>query len=239
MAFYSDFAGEYEKIFPLREGTLQFLDRWLPQGERVLDLGCGTGHYCGRLSGTGRSCLGIDLDPGMILEAEKVYSEPKFQILDLQDIGMLKPASFSGIYCIGNVLPHLHAKKIPNFLASVHKLLQPGGRWIFQTVNFDPLLHLDEYTLPVLEFPEDKLKFNRKYVNDNQGNLLFQTSLTKDGMAVFTGETTLYPRVSSEYLSMNKKAGFNLLAHFADFTGLEFTPGQYSGSVYIFEAPGK
>ncbi len=237
MAFYSDFAGEYEKIFPLREGTLQFLDRWLPQQGRALDLGCGTGHYCGRLSAMGRDCLGVDLDPGMVLEAERVYPDPIFQILDLEDINILKPASFSGIYCIGNVLPHLPAKKLPEFLATVRRLLEPGGRWIFQTVNFDPLLHLDEYDLPLLDFPEDKLTFQRKYVDDKKGNLLFQTSLKKEGMDIFTGETTLYPRFSSEYLTMNKAGGFNLLAHFADFSGKDFTSDRYSGSVYVYEAP--
>lgn len=239
MAFYSDFAGEYEKIFPLRERTLQFLDGWLPEDGRILDLGCGTGHYCGRLTSDERSCLGIDLDPGMILEAEKIYSTANFQILDLQDISVLAAASFGGVYCIGNVLPHLPAKKLPEFLVAVRRLIKPGGRWIFQTVNFDPLLHLDEYNFPILEFPGDNLAFRRKYVNDNQGNLLFQSSLEKDGMEVFTGETSLYPRFSSEYLAMNQAAGFNLLAHFADFTGLEFTSGRSTGSVYVFEAPEK
>ena len=30
MAFYSDFAGHYEKIFPFRQGVAAFLDQWLP-----------------------------------------------------------------------------------------------------------------------------------------------------------------------------------------------------------------
>ncbi len=239
MAFYSDFAGEYEKIFPLRERTLQFLNRWLPEDGRILDLGCGTGHYCGRLAGGDRDCLGIDLDPGMILEAEKNYPKPTFQILDLQEIKVFNSGSFSGIYCIGNVLPHLPSGYLPDFLASVRKLLQPGSRWIFQTVNFDPLLHLDEYCFPDLEFPENDLYFHRKYVNDPQGNLLFQTSLTRGGMNLFTGETTLYPLMSTQYLAMHQAAGFDLLAHFSDFTGREFASGRSSGSVYVFEKSGK
>ena len=37
MAFYSDFAGNYEKIFPFRKGVLEFLDGHLPVTGRVLD----------------------------------------------------------------------------------------------------------------------------------------------------------------------------------------------------------
>lgn len=239
MAFYSDFAGEYEKIFPLREGTLQFLDRWLPEDGRILDLGCGTGHYCGQLANTGRQCLGIDLDPGMIIQAEKVYSKPSFRILDLQQAGELQEAGFVGIYCIGNVLPHLPAKELLPFLTAAWKLLQPGGRWIFQTVNFDHLLHLDEFSFPVLRFPEDKLTFHRKYVSHPRGHLVFQTKLQYDEMDVFNGETSLYPRTSSEYVSLSQKAGFNLLAHFSDFSGGNFESGRSSGSVFVFEKPGK
>jgi len=239
MAFYSDFAGEYEKIFPLREGTLQFLNRWLSEDGRILDLGCGTGHYCGRLAGSGRDCLGIDLDPGMILEAERQHPESSFQILDLQEISTLKPESFNGIYCIGNVLPHLPARELPEFLASVNKLLQPGGHWIFQTVNFDPLLHLDEYSFPILKFPEHKLEFHRKYLSDPRGHFLFQTALVRDGLNVFSGEATLYPRNSSDFLSLHQRAGFNLLAHFADFSGGVFEAGRSSGSVFVFEKPGQ
>jgi len=239
MAFYSDFAGEYEKIFPLREGTLQFLDRWLPEDARILDMGCGTGHYCGHLARTGRHCLGIDLDPGMILQAEKTYPDPAFRILDMRRAGNLQLDSFGGVYCIGNVLPHLPAAELPMHLAAVSSLLQPGGRWIFQTVNFDPLLHLDEYDFPVLKFPEDQLLFQRKYSTHPKGHLKFQTRLLRQGKEIFRGETSLYPRISSEYLSMHEKAGFHLLAHFADFTERQFVSGQSAGSVYVFEKPGK
>ena len=238
MAFYADFSGHYEKIFPLREPTLKFLDRWLTEDHRILDLGCGTGHYCGRLAETGRQCLGIDLDPGMISQAEENYPGATFRILDLQAIKGLQESSFGGAYCIGNVLPHLPAHQLAEFFSALRRLLKPGGRWIFQTVNFDPLLHLDGYEFPTLTFPDDDLAFHRKYLSTTQGSLLFQTRLMQDGTELFSGETQLFPRRSTDYLAMNLAAGFNLLGHFADFTGLEYIPGKFSGSVYVFEVPG-
>ena len=73
MAFYADFAGHYEKIFPFRPAVAAFLDHWLPAEGRVLDIGCGTGHYCAALDGTGRQAIGVDLDPGMIREASLAH----------------------------------------------------------------------------------------------------------------------------------------------------------------------
>ncbi len=239
MAFYADFSGYYEKIFPLREPTLKFLDRWLNEDHRILDLGCGTGHYSGRLAETGRDCLGIDLDPGMIAQAQKNYADPTFRIMDLQSVSGLPKDSFGGVFCIGNVLPHLPSHHLAGFLSSVRTLLKPGGHWIFQTVNFDPMLHLDGYEFPTLNFPEEGLTFHRKYTSTSGGHLLFQTRLLKGESELFAGETNLFPRLSSDYLAMNRAAGFNLLGHFSDFTGHHFIPGKFSGSIYVFEVPGE
>ena len=132
MAFYSDFAGHYEKIFPYREGVFAFLDQWLPRSGRVLDVGCGTGRYCGKLNQAGRACVGIDLDPGMIGEAERLNPGADFQILGMEEIHLLAAGTFTGVMCIGNVLPHLPAGRLAAFLMDVKQLLAPGGVWIFQ-----------------------------------------------------------------------------------------------------------
>ena len=148
MAFYSDFAGHYEKIFPFRQGVAAFLDQWLPAGGRILDVGCGTGHYCAALDQAGRRSLGIDLDPGMIREAERLHPDGEFRILGMEEIGLLPAGGFAGIFCIGNVLPHLPANQLAGFLVDVQSLLEPGGVWIFQTVNFDPILGEEDFIFP-------------------------------------------------------------------------------------------
>ncbi|MFT7699074.1 MAG: 2-polyprenyl-3-methyl-5-hydroxy-6-metoxy-1,4-benzoquinol methylase, partial [Candidatus Krumholzibacteriia bacterium] len=133
MAFYSDFAGHYETVFPFRPKTFEFLDKWLPNEGRVLDVGCGTGAYCARLASEGRHTLGIDLDPGMITEAERLYPSDRFQILGMEEVGLLPSEGFSGVICIGNVLSHLPTGRLAAFIMDIHKLLAPGGIWVFQT----------------------------------------------------------------------------------------------------------
>jgi len=234
VAFYSDFAGHYEKIFPYREGVFTFLDQWLPAGGRVLDVGCGTGRYCRALDESGRQAVGIDLDPGMIGEAEKVHPDGDFRLLGMEQIGLLSAGAYSGVVCIGNVLPHLTTGRLNAFLMDVKKLLAPGGLWIFQTVNFDPLLKREEFRFPERKFPGEDLTFLRWYEDIGPDQLTFHTSLLDATHEIFGGQVVLYPHTSVEYFLGHKRAGFAKVGHFADFSGREFDPTTQSGSVFVF-----
>jgi SAM-dependent methyltransferase len=146
MSFYSDFAEHYEAVFPFREPVLRFLVSHLavpspPTGgrRRILDIGCGTGHYCGRLAAAGHKAIGIDLDPAMIAAASRSYPVAAFHCLDMLDLDRLPPP-FDLVYCIGNVLPHLPRERLPELIGKVAAALAPGGVWIFQTVNWDHVL---------------------------------------------------------------------------------------------------
>ena len=237
MAFYSDFAGHYEKIFPFRQGVAAFLDQWLPAGGRILDVGCGTGHYCAALDQTGRRSLGIDLDPGMIREAERLHPDGEFRILGMEEIGLLPAGEFAGIFCIGNVLPHLPANQLAGFLVDVQSLLEPGGVWIFQTVNFDPILGEEDFIFPEINLPTGQLTFLRWYEDIQTDRLVFHTSLAGPKGEIFAGEVALFPRTSGDYSLGHKALGFEMLGHFADFSGKAFHPREKSGSVFVWRKP--
>lgn len=235
MAFYSDFAGHYEKIFPFRKGIHEFLDGHLPAEGRVLDIGCGTGRYCAALDGTGRRTLGIDLDPGMIGEAERLHADGEFRILGMDDIKLLSSSSFRGVFCIGNVLPHLPAAGLRDFLVEVHRLLEPGGVWIFQTVNFDRLLDLAVYEFPDMVLKRERLVFTRSYRDIQTDRLEFHTRLTGPRGNIFTGTVPLYPRTSVDYDAIHRDTGFQRAGHFADYTGRGFEPAESSASVFVWK----
>ncbi|MEN8007414.1 MAG: class I SAM-dependent methyltransferase [Candidatus Krumholzibacteriota bacterium] len=237
MAFYSDFAGHYEKIFPFRRPVADFLDQWLPNEGRILDIGCGTGRYCEALDRTGRRSLGIDLDPGMIGEAGRIHPEGEFRILGMEQIGLLPAGSFAGIFCIGNVLPHLPAHRLAGFLVDVNTILEPGGVWVFQTVNFDPILGEEDFIFPEINLPTDQLTFLRWYEDIRTDRLVFHTSLAGPEGEIFAGEVALFPRTSVDYDMGHKAAGFEKLGHFADFAGKGFHPGENSGSVFVWRKP--
>ncbi len=234
MAFYSDFAGHYEKIFPYRENVFSFLDQWLPESGRVLDIGCGTGRYCSALDRSGRQSVGIDLDPGMIGEAERLHPEGDYRILGMEDIRLLRAETFAGVICIGNVLPHLPAGRLAAFLMDMKNLLVPGGVWIFQTVNFDPILKGEDFVFPEIQLAGDDLTFLRWYEDIRLERLTFHTSLMGPEGEIFGGEVVLHPRTSVDYLMGHRNVGFGKEGHFADFGGRGFNPEENSGSIFVF-----
>lgn len=235
MAFYADFAGHYEAVFPFRPATAEYLEKWLPARGRILDVGCGTGAYTRHLGTADRPCLGVDLDPGMIDEAQRRDPEGAYRIMGMEDLGHLESGAFRGVFCIGNVLPHLPAAEVATFLRQVHRILAPGGRWLFQTVNFDPLLERETYDFPVIADADKELAFHRTYRGIEPGRLEFATRLEVAGFTAFDTSTTLFPRTSGDYKAAHRALGFRHLAHTADWAGRRFLPGTVSGSVFVWE----
>jgi trans-aconitate methyltransferase len=61
-------------------GVVELLD---PQpGERILDLGCGTGHLTKQISDSGATVVGVDKSTSMIEEAQRLYPKLRFEISD-------------------------------------------------------------------------------------------------------------------------------------------------------------
>ncbi|MFH1144167.1 MAG: class I SAM-dependent methyltransferase, partial [Candidatus Eisenbacteria bacterium] len=192
MSFYTDFAEHYERIFPLREETFAFLAAALPRGgRRVLDVGCGSGHYCGRFATQGLDAVGIDLDAAMIAAAHDRYPAAHFERLDMRGIGTLA-GPFDLVFCIGNTLAHLPQEALPAFLAALHRLLAPDGRWVLQVVNWDRILAAGREEFPVLRFAGG-IAFHREYRDLSEERVRFITRLEAGSGVCFAGEADLYP----------------------------------------------
>jgi len=54
--------------------------------ERVLDLGCGTGHLTARIAERGAEIVGIDADPAMVERARESYPEIEFRHADARTV---------------------------------------------------------------------------------------------------------------------------------------------------------
>ncbi len=233
MSFYSEFAGHYESIFPLEEDTYSFLRERAPVGARVLDMGCGTGDYCGRFADDGREAMGIDLDPEMVAVASRRFPGASFRVMDMKGVSAL-PGTFDCVYCIGNVISHLPEDGLPSLLADVHALLETSGSWVFQTVNWDYLLRLERFRFPDVVIPEEELVFEREYPLIRRSGTSFVTRLTRRGRALFEGAVVLHPVRASDYLAAHEAAGFGLRSHYSDFVGGEFAEDRMSASVFEF-----
>ena len=234
MSFYSDFAEHYERIFPFREEVYALLRGSLSaQDRRILDAGCGTGDYCGRFAAEGFEAVGVDLDPAMIEAARRRYATAVFHRLDMMEVAGLG-SGFDLVFCIGNTAAHLTQDAFARFVQSVKGILRPGGRWIFQVVNWDYILSRvgDRFSLKTIA-AQDAI-FEREYRDVSGTRLRFCTRLRVGGRTVFEGEVWLYPMPAAEVLRLHQATGFRLVGHYGDFRRSPFDPSQDSGSVYLF-----
>jgi len=233
VSFYADFAEHYERIFPLREETFAFLAQALPAGgKRVLDVGCGTGHYCGRFAAAGLEALGIDLDPAMIAAARARYPAASFDRLDMRAIGTLS-GRFDLVFCIGNTLAHLPQDELPGFLGAVRGLLAARGRWLLQVVHWDRILAEGAAELPVLRHG-DGVAFHRRYLDLSPRRARFVTRLEEEGVERFRGEVDLYPLGAARYEELHAAAGLAVVGRHGDFRGSPYGPGS-PACVLVFE----
>lgn len=94
-------------------------------GERILDLGCGTGQLTHAIASTGAEVWGIDKSPAMIEQARKNYPGIRFEQGDAArlQLGETFDAVFSNAA--------LHWMTQPTDVAAcMHAALKPGGRLV-------------------------------------------------------------------------------------------------------------
>ncbi len=95
--------------------------------ERVLDLGCGTGHLTARIAARGAEVIGIDSSPSMIERAKSNYPGLDFRVSDATDFELAEPvdAVFSNA-----VLHWVTVSAQDSVAACVRRALRPGGRFV-------------------------------------------------------------------------------------------------------------
>ncbi len=102
------------------------LDLLVPKpGERIIDLGCGTGHLTTKIAEAGAEVVGIDSSSEMVAEARSLYPNIRFEIADARDFAFAEP--FDGVF--SNAVLHW-VKEPEKAIACVQEALKPGGRFV-------------------------------------------------------------------------------------------------------------
>ena len=106
-------------------GLLDLLDPQL--GERVVDLGCGTGTLTAQIAARGADVEGIDADQAMLERAAAAYPKLRLSRQKAQSFAVAEPADavFSNA-----VLHWVPSGDQPLVLRAVHRSLRPGGRFV-------------------------------------------------------------------------------------------------------------
>ena len=92
-------------------------------GERILDLGCGTGHLTAQIAASGADVMGMDKSTGMIEEARKGYPDLRFELGDAA--GFVFDAPFDAIF--SNAALHWMTEP-ERVVVCMARALKPGGR---------------------------------------------------------------------------------------------------------------
>jgi trans-aconitate methyltransferase len=110
-------------VFEYGENVLELLD--VKRRERVLDLGCGTGHLTQQIHERGGVVTGIDSSPEMIWQAKETYHDVDFEVADGTDFHFEKP--FDAVFSNATLHWILDADAA---IKSVYNSLKPGGRFV-------------------------------------------------------------------------------------------------------------
>ncbi|MGH9404147.1 MAG: class I SAM-dependent methyltransferase [Terriglobia bacterium] len=95
------------------------------RGERILDIGCGTGHLTAKIAAAGAQVIGLDSSRSMIEEARKNYPDLRFTVADSRDFHFDEP--FDAVF--SNAALHW-VTEARSVVECVRAALKPGGRFV-------------------------------------------------------------------------------------------------------------
>ena len=118
----------------VHEKIAEYADSFLKKGDRILDLGCGSGALCLRLFDRGFEVTGCDGMP----EAFKLSGSIPFYSTDLNGtFADFFPEKFDAIVAT-EIIEHIENPR--NFVRQCRSLLKPKGKLFLTTPNIDSLM---------------------------------------------------------------------------------------------------
>lgn len=143
-------------------GRLAWFDRQIDwTGKRVLDLGCAGGFMAEALASKGARVTGIDPAAEAIAAARAHADKAGHEIRYDTGVGEDLPyedESFDAVVCV-DVLEHV--TDLDRVIGEVVRVLEPGGRFLYDTINRNPLSRFATITVA-----EDILRLLPKGTHD-------------------------------------------------------------------------
>jgi trans-aconitate methyltransferase len=119
------YQARHSYVFKHGEGLVELLDP--KPGERILDLGCGSGQLTAKIADVGADVIGIDLSPDMIAQARANYPHVEFNLGDATSFELAEPVNA----VFSNAVLHW-VKDASAAIGCVWRALKPGGRFVME-----------------------------------------------------------------------------------------------------------
>jgi SAM-dependent methyltransferase len=113
--------------FELRRG---FLLEHLREGERVLDLGCGSGAFTQEVASAGADVVGVEVADAALERARAQDAELEFRLAPIDGPLPFEDCSFEMVWA-SEVIEHV--ADTARWLSEVRRVLAPGGRLLITT----------------------------------------------------------------------------------------------------------
>tara|TARA_R110002074_G_scaffold139058_1_gene284537 strand:- start:1501 stop:2439 length:939 start_codon:yes stop_codon:yes gene_type:complete len=201
--------------------------------QKILDIGCATGHHVNMLNNDDNYVIGIDNSPAMIKKAKENYPGLNFKLCDALNYMEFPENTFTHISCLYFTIYYIKDKK--QILENCYNWLQPGGVFILHLVdmhNFDPVIPASTQVIKKTDINKnnrntesfvnfDKLDYKANFeidktidnnsVNLNKSNTQFKETIKfKDPKKVRVNEHNLYISTQRSILACARDIGFIL-----------------------------
>ncbi|WP_022892302.1 class I SAM-dependent methyltransferase [Agromyces subbeticus] len=121
----------------------ELITRWAePLAGRVLDAGCGPGHWSDHLRQLGHEVEGVDLTPAFVGRAGERFPGVAFRVASFDDLGA-PDAGLAGILAWYSLI-HLEPERVPSALDEFARCIAPGGSLLlgfFDGASIEPFPH--------------------------------------------------------------------------------------------------
>jgi SAM-dependent methyltransferase len=227
---YEDILEYYLELFPLEEARIRFIEALAWESPavrtgripRILDMGCSAGITALALAQRGLNLTGIDHRKTLIHSAARragrIQNSPRFFCMDMRDcLTYFSPVSFDVILCLRDEFPLLGSREeVCSLFRQIHKLLAPGGIFIFELANYDRVLEEGLTELPPLT--SLRVRYTRSYAVLGENCVRLTTSLRSfNGYPIFIEEYLLYPLGQGELTGLLGENCFSESVLYQDF----------------------
>ena len=109
----------------VRQKYLSQVRAAVPIGERVVDLGCGTGRHATRFLAESYRVVGVDISPVSAALAQQAIPTARFVVGDMTDVAF-RPGVLGAVTAFFSLI-HVPRDEQPRVLSATRSWLEPGG----------------------------------------------------------------------------------------------------------------
>ncbi len=125
---------EYSKMY-LRPGEEYVIKKYMADGDRVLDIGCGAGRTTSYIYDNGASVIGADIAEPLVREAKKNFPEINFRVMDVRRLNF-QDETFDTVFFSFNGIDNLASLgERKKAILEMKRVLKPGGHLIYTSHN--------------------------------------------------------------------------------------------------------